>query len=252
MNQFGPIQVGGGDTATPLNVQKRLALIRRFLPPHPARFIDSGCGAGAYVQHLIEEFGLDAFGIEFAPDKVSLAHRNPNLQTRIREGDLQKMPYNDASFDIALLNEVLEHVPDEHAAIREIHRILKPGARLIVFSPNRFFPFETHGVTLRGFDWNAPCYLPFIPYIPLWAGRLVFRYWARNYWPSELRKLFVQNGFEIVACDYLWQTFENISHNQPWFIRRGKGGFRRIANFLEKIPIIRTAGASQAIILKKI
>jgi hypothetical protein len=51
---------------------------------------------------------------------------------------------------------------------------------------------------------------PFVPYVPLRLGKKVFTYWARNYWPGELRRLVRRAGFTIVATDYVWQTFEAI------------------------------------------
>lgn len=63
------------------------------------------------------------------------------------------------------------------------------GGALIVFSPNRLFPFETHGVALRGSGRKVPPAVPFIPWVPLRLGRLCFDYWARNYWPWEFASL---------------------------------------------------------------
>ena len=59
------------------------------------------------------------------------------------------LPFSDATFDGAFVNEVLEHVEDEHVALGEIHRVLKSGAHVVVISPNRWFPLEGHVVPRR-------------------------------------------------------------------------------------------------------
>ena len=104
---------------------------------------------------------------------------------------------------------------DEVQALIEIHRVLRPGGIVLILSPNRPYPFETHRLTLRGSGRQLPPYVPFIPYLPVRVGKLVFNYWARNYWPGELAALTSKAGFELLETDFIWQTFENISGKQP-------------------------------------
>jgi len=251
MSSYDAIAVAGGDTATPLNVDKRLAVIRQYLPSSAVRFLDCGCGAGIYVRRLRDDLAIQAFGIEYMDDKVAQAHRDPVLKTIVRQGDIQQLPFADLSFDAVMLNEVLEHVPDEAQALQEINRVLKSRGTLIVFSPNRWFPFETHGVYLKGTRRKLPPHVPFLPYIPLPLGRLFLDYWARNYWPGELRRLCELHGFKVVAKDFIWQTFENISGQQPAFIRAGRPLLRSLAGVLERTPFLRRFGISQVLILRK-
>ena len=173
---YTSIQAGGSDTAQPLNVRKRLKLIERHLRPDRGRFLDCGCGAGDYVFQLVEQLGLDAYGIEFDADKVEHARRHPQHGHRISAGDLQALALDSDEWDYAMLNEVLEHVPDDGAALREVHRILKPGGVLFLYSPNRWYPFETHGVYLRRSGKYVPYWMPFVPYIPLSVGNRFLRY----------------------------------------------------------------------------
>src|SRR5699024_8650274 len=63
------------------------------------------------------------------------------------------------TFDAVTAIEVLEHVADLDTTIDEIHRVLVPGGRLLLTSPNQWFPFETHGVLLAGRrlpPWSVP------------------------------------------------------------------------------------------------
>ena len=78
------------------------------------------------------------------------------------------------SFDLALLNEVLEHVTNETKALQEIWRVLKPKGILIIFSPNRLYPFETHSVYHKRLGRKLPITVPFIPYIPILLAQMAF------------------------------------------------------------------------------
>jgi hypothetical protein len=84
---------------------------------------------------------------------------------------------------------------------------------------------------------------PFIPYIPLPIGRRYLRYWARNYWPWELRKLINEAGFVSITNHYVWQTFENISGRQPRLLSRLKPALRSMSYQGENLPGIKAIGA---------
>jgi SAM-dependent methyltransferase len=251
MPGYESIAIAGGDTSTPLNLEKRIQALMPFLVPNKTRFLDCGCGAGGYVLALASRYGIDALGIEYSGEKVRQAHRHDALKDRVREGDLEAIPFPDEHFDAALLNEVLEHVPDEGKVLAELRRVLRHGGRVIVFSPNRWFPFETHGVVLKSSRRTVPAYIPFIPYIPLFVGRRFFLYWARNYWHGELRGLLLSAGFQIEFKGYVWQTFENMSGSQPTWIRKATRLLRWLANALERAPLLRGFGASQLVVARK-
>lgn len=243
------IQVAGGDTATPLNLQKRLDWISSIAGPlHGKKLIDCGCGAGEYVRALAN-LGADAWGIEYSAEKIDQAQRLGGISDRrVAVGDIEAIEFPDGHFDIALVNEVLEHVPHDDRGIREVHRILKPGGVAVIFSPNRLYPFETHGVSLRS-GAKVPHYTPFVPYVPVRLG--LFEYWARNYWPWELRALVRDGGFSIERCAYIWQTFENISGHQPRAIAALRPLLRALARALEATPGLRAFGVSQLIVARK-
>lgn len=249
MTRYEAIAVGGGDTDTPLNFRKRLNLITRYAQVEERRVLDCGCGAGEYVLAL-NTLGADAWGVEFDAVKVCQFKRSHPESDRVQVGDLERIAFADNSFDVALLNEVLEHVPDDRQALREVNRVLRPRGTLIVFSPNRFYPFESHGVGLKG-GGKLPPATPFVPYLPVRFGRKYLNYWARNYWPHQLKAMVREAGFRISATGTVWQTFENISGRQPGVFGRIKPILRTISTQCERTPIIRAFGVSQLIIARK-
>jgi len=243
--EYPRLGIGGGDTDKPLNMMKRLAVIKQ-LPLRGARVLDCGCGAGAYVLALVE-LGADAHGIEYSDAKVSKFVELGREVHRVRQGDLEHIDFEDRSFDLALLNEVLEHVPDDLGALREVFRVLKPGGTVVIFSPNRLFPFETHGIALKRPALSLPPSTPLVPYVPMFIGRRVFRFRARNYFPWEMSRLIQTAGFRITHRTWIWQTFENISGRQPWLIKRTRPLLRWLANSLERAPGARRFGVSQVL-----
>jgi SAM-dependent methyltransferase len=249
--RYADISISGGDTATPRNLAKRLEVIARYISPSGRRILDAGCGAGEYVAAL-SALGADAIGIEYDAEKVRRWADSHPRDGRVRQGDLSTIDLPSDSVDAVLLNEVLEHVPDEATVLREIRRVLGDGGMLLVFSPNRRFPFETHGVDLHRAGRRLSPALTFgLPWLPLAITQRLCRPWARNYWPRELSNLIHDAGFEIVSRDFIWQTFENISGRQPSLVGALRPLLRTVANLLERIPGLRTFGASQVVVARK-
>jgi len=243
-------RIAGGDTSQPLAMEKRLTVLSRYLKSASGRFLDCGCGCGAYVLALVERFGLDAHGIEYEEAKVKTAHLNPALRERVMQGDLEAIQLPSGSWDYAMLNEVLEHVPDDRKALEEIHRVLKPGGMLFIFSPNRWFPFETHGVRLNSSGRGIPNWTPFIPYLPLRFGMTFLRYGARNYWQGELARLVTSAGFTIIERTFVGLTFEGGSGQLPGLLNAVRPTLRLVANGLERVPLLKRFGLSQVLVCR--
>lgn len=243
------IAPAGSDTATPLNLRKRLAWIERLAGPVAGqRLVDCGCGGGEYVRALAA-LGAQCVGFEYQAEKLE---KRSGSGLGLAVADIERLPVEDGGFDLALLNEVLEHVPDDRRALREVGRVLRPGGTLLLFSPNRLHPFETHGVFGRRSGRPISHALPGIPYLPLPIGRRLFRYWARNYWPWQLRGMLREAGFEILATRYVWQTFENISGRQPGWLTPLRGGLRTLATRAERTPGVRCLGVSQLVVARNL
>ncbi|HYY88432.1 MAG TPA: class I SAM-dependent methyltransferase, partial [Chloroflexota bacterium] len=112
---------------------RRLNLICQYVELRAKRILDIGCGLGMYVSQF-RRFTEDVHGVDVDPDKVAQASQwLPNLQVAPAE----QLPYADGSFDVILLNEVIEHVDDDQRTIREAFRVLAPGGHIIIYAPNR-------------------------------------------------------------------------------------------------------------------
>ena len=104
------------------------------------RVLDVGCGQGMDVARYAMA-GAHATGVDLTPRHVELATRHleaMGLEGQIVNGDAEKLPFEDESFDRVSSNGVLHHTPDMPAALREIRRVLVPGgeARVIVYNRN--------------------------------------------------------------------------------------------------------------------
>lgn len=120
----------------------------RFLRHQPGgRLLDVGCGSGDWLVQM-RELGWHVDGLDFDPAAVELA-RTRNLN--VRAGSLEAQGYDSETFDAVTLHHVIEHVPDPVATLRECHRVLRFGGRLVVATPN------AHSLSHRMFraDWRG-------------------------------------------------------------------------------------------------
>jgi len=192
------------------------------------RILDDGCGVGEYLAHL-EARARRAHGVEFDPEHVRTARRRVQSAFVVR-GSAERLPYADGAFDLALSHEVLEHLADDRASVEEIVRVLRPGGRLVVFVPNRGYPFETHGVYWRGRYVFGN--IPLVNYLPrAWRGRLAPH--VRAYAASDLQRLFSGLPVRLVSRTVVFGGYDNLIARWP-----GAGRVLRAAlQALERTPL---------------
>lgn len=242
------IGIKGGDTGEPINLAKRLNIIKKMVG-RDATILDCGCGAGEYIPGLLE-VSKHVFGIEYNQNKVNKFKTSHPELNNVIQGDIESMPYESDKFDFVILNEVLEHVPNDRRGLEEIRRVLKPGGKLIIFSPNRLYPFETHGVHWKNSGKPLTHAFPFIPYIPMALGQTIFTYWARNYFPLELRILLRETGYSVQKHFYITQTFEGIGKST--FLKPIRKYLRVILGIVELVPFVRIPlSVSQVVVSRK-
>jgi ubiquinone/menaquinone biosynthesis C-methylase UbiE len=109
------------------------SLIYKWVTPE-TRCLDVGCGSGNSYAHGIVSRGASWTGVDVSANAVDAARRS-GLDARVIE-DAAELPFPDASFDLVLCIEVLEHLFSPHKAAAEIRRVLKPGGRLVASTPN--------------------------------------------------------------------------------------------------------------------
>lgn len=105
------------------------------LPFHEGRVLDLGCAFG-FATRMLERRGYKAVGVDSSPAYIARARRASPQGTYLL-ADAAHVPLPGATFDGLLLLDVLEHLPDEGAAIRESARLLQPGGTLILSVPHR-------------------------------------------------------------------------------------------------------------------
>jgi SAM-dependent methyltransferase len=184
--------------------ERRLELIREYVPLEDARILDVGCGVGTYVRRL-RDLSPEVYGIDISLPRLQQGSRSvPNLAAAVGE----HLPFSDASFDVVLLNEVIEHVQDDRRTIEECARILRSGGHIVIYAPNRLYPFETHGVYLgRRYIFGN---VPLVNYLPDRLRNQLVPH-ARAYRAEQLRRLASGLGLMVVVHGYVYPGFDNIA-----------------------------------------
>lgn len=243
MSSPSPRLEPGGSTAGAHNVRYRLNILRAAGLLH-GRWLDCGCADGGYSRGLAATVD-SVIGIDVIATRVDEAQRlSAGISNLTFEhGKSESLPFATGSFDGVLLNEVLEHVEDERRTLREIHRVLRPGGALALFSPNRWFPFEGHGIHVGKVRWDHPT--PLVPWLPTAVTAHIVH--ARNYWPSDLARLVEQSGLEVTLRAPVFPVFEFY----PWLPNRIIRWYRRALPRLDQVPIVRNFGVSTLIIGRK-
>jgi len=218
---------------------RRFALIRRHAPLDQAAVLDIGCGVGMYLR----AFALHShrvYGIDLNREHLAAAHEySPNLA----QARAESLPFRDGSFDVVLLHEVIEHVDDDAATTTEALRVTRPGGRVVVFAPNRLYPFETHGFYLgKRYVFKLA---PLVNYLP---GRLrrVFVPHVRAYLARDIRRLLPRGGCQIVAHSVIFPGYDRIAARHRLVARLLRGA----TYFMEHTPL-RVFGLSHFVVIEK-
>src|ERR1043165_26137 len=150
-------------------------ICRRVTDRRP-RILDVGCGTGANLL-MLSKYG-DAEGVDVSEDALAFC-RERGLEN-VKLGAAEKLPYDDSTFDLVTALDVVEHMDDDLAGLREMRRVLRPSGRVLLFVPTFMF---------------------------LWGLQDDVSNHRRRYRLPELRRVLEQAGFEIERTTYANITF---------------------------------------------
>jgi SAM-dependent methyltransferase len=220
--------------------ERRLQMIAQWTKLDQAEVLIDGCGIGTYASVIRERYTpfVEAFDIE--AERVKTAQIDtPHAVVAAAEA----LPYVSNRFDTILSHEVLEHVTNDREAVQEMVRVCKPGGRIIIFAPNRWYPFETHGHYWRGnYHFGNT---PLINYLPdIWRNQLVPH--VRAYTGHRIRGLFDGVPTRVVHHSRIFGGYDNI------IARLGSTGklLRGTLQTLERTPL-RILGLSHLLVIEK-
>jgi SAM-dependent methyltransferase len=207
--------------------------------PAGALILDVGSGAGGFVAGCLQ-LGYRAFGVE--PDRIGAGARLTSVQIAARRVSSnvflaalgEALPFPDRAFHLVTLNQVVEHVPDQLAVLREAGRVLRPGGALYVACPNYLRFYEPHYKIF----W--------LPLMPRSLGRIYLRLRRRN--PVMLRGLYYTTNYRLRKwLEALGGEFEVLDFHEEQFIRKCAGvgefagGRARLLKKMISIPLFGTA-----------
>ncbi|MEM6780665.1 MAG: class I SAM-dependent methyltransferase [Pseudomonadota bacterium] len=199
-----------------------------------AKVLDFGAGAGEFIRDL-KNLGYDAYGCDIITYDQPLVDQS---YLKLINQDPYRIPYDDNSFDAVFSNMVFEHVQNYDEALKEIHRVLKPGGRMLHIFPPRLSFIELHIL--------SPFAAAFHPkwYLSLWAKAGV-----RNSYQTELSaKDTVESNMRFLddGVNYLPRTeiqkhfetyFSNFSFVKKLILKYGTyGHIQRFRKFLLAMP----------------
>lgn len=157
-------------------IESFLAPICEQMKPDLPRILDVGCGTGANLE-MLAQFG-EAAGVDVSTEALDFC-RERGLRN-VRQGEAEHLPYEDASFDLVTGLDVVEHLDDDLAGLREMHRVLRPGGRIFLFVPAFMF---------------------------LWGVQDDISHHRRRYTLSGLQQVVREAGFEVERATYANITF---------------------------------------------
>ena len=124
--------------------RRRIQTIFEWLDPQAGdRILDGGTGRGFYLKFIRTVCAASLAGVELEYPILTIAQRALDGLNGITliNGSLYYLPLPPCTFDKAILSEVLEHVPNDARALREVARVLKPGGLIAITVPNANYPF---------------------------------------------------------------------------------------------------------------
>jgi len=231
-----PSSMAGG-----YGVRKRIAALAEHFQLKGAVVLDAGCGDGCY-SHELEARGARVFGVDQMRDFLIRA-RSTGLP--VARGDLERLPFADSTFDMVFTNEVIEHTPDDAAALAEFFRVTREGGMVVIYAPNRYFPMETHGFSLGKHNFR---FIPLFNYLPGFVRDRLYKK-ARCYTTGSLTGLVrtSSKGVRVRRTGYVYPSLDGLSRKAGALA----SVLRKVIKVLEMTPL-RVFGISVFVVAEKL
>ena len=154
--------------------------------PQPGRLLDIGCGVGVFLE-LARARGWQVTGVDISDYAVQHAREQRGLDARC--GVLRDMQFNDGSFDVITMWDVIEHLPDPLAELREVRRVLRQDGCLLINTPNeasllKLLAWLGYRLSLGRFEYPI--------------RKLYHQYHLLYFTPLTLRRLFERAGLDVL------------------------------------------------------
>jgi len=206
--------------------ERRLQMVRHWAPLRGRRVLDVGCGVGMYTATFLRDTP-HVFGVEIERERALEARRRT---AGVVQATGERLPFSDATFDVLFSHEVLEHVDDDRACVAEMVRLARPGGRIVVFVPNRLYPFETHGIFWRGrYHFGN---VPLVNWLPTPVRDCLAPH-VRAYTARGLRHLFDGLPVRLVHHAQVFPGYDNVISRSPALGR----ALRTVTYLLERTPL---------------
>lgn len=220
--------------------ERRLQMVAQWAKLEDARILEHGMGIGMYASQCRRRYSSHVEGFDIELERIMEAQDEiPHALVAAAEN----LPYISNYFDTIISNEVIEHVLNDREAIKEMVRVLKPGGRMVIFLPNRWYPVETHGHYWKGeYHFGNT---PLINYLPnRWRDQLAPH--VRAYTKRGLLRLFDGLPAKVVHHRRIYGGYDNL-------IARFGNSAQTMRNMLYKGEgtILDTWGLSHFLVVEK-
>jgi ubiquinone/menaquinone biosynthesis C-methylase UbiE len=193
------------ETGEEYGVKRRLDCLLNATSLTGKVVLDLGCGVGAYGKTAKKYGAKLVVGVDINRDFLLKA----KSIERVRASACA-LPFESSCFELLLMIEVLEHLPSDRKALEEADRVLKRDSLLFVTAPNKFYPFETHGMRVRSVyvENILGVGIPFLSWMPQFLRERVER--ARIYTIKQLTRLLYGQGFNPLKVDYMMPPLDRV------------------------------------------
>jgi ubiquinone/menaquinone biosynthesis C-methylase UbiE len=168
-----------------------------------AAVLDAGCGPGYLLEALarrgFQVSGMDGSDRMLESAEARLRAAQPDFPFTLKQGDIERLPFEDAQFDLVLSTGVIEYLQGDATVLREMHRVLRPGGILVLPVTNLWSPVNAFDGIIEFLKRQAWFRRPFnLVWEGLGHGALLPRnFHVRKHRPASFRHSLAQAGFTL-------------------------------------------------------